>query len=360
MKRRQELTIFNMSFLDCISCGFGATVLIFMLMKHAAPNPDAVASVPQAQVRGAEDRLLDDRYQLLVLRGALEDSEKARELASNEAERLRKKIEDARSALLQEDPGKEDGRARVLILENELKALEAKVQALHAAARDDSGDAVREVVGEARRQYLSGLSIQGDRILVLVDTSASMLAETIVEAVRRRNMSEAARAASPKWRRTVAAVDWIAAQMPPDAQFQMYGFAESARPVVADSAGQWLAVASGQKLDAAVSAIRRSAPAGGTNLAKAFAVIGTLKPAPDQVYLITDGLPTLGTSGAGGTVSGKERVKYFGEAAALLPRGLPVSVILMPMEGDPRAASAYWQLARSSGGSYMNPSGDWP
>lgn len=360
MKRRQELQIFNMSFLDCISCGFGATVLVFMLMKHSAPVPDAQANVPQAQLSGADDRLLDDRHRLLVLRAALEDTEKAQDLASKEAERLRKRVEEARSAMLQEDPGKEDGRARVLILENELKALEARVQAMRAAARDDSGDAVREVVGEARRQYLSGLSVEGRHILVLMDTSASMAADTIVEAVRRRNMSEAQRLASPKWRRSVAALDWIAAQMPVGAQFQVYGFNESASPAIADTRGRWLPVAGGKQLDAAVGAIRRTVPSGGTSLTRAFEVIGTLQPAPDHVYLITDGMPTMGTGAAGGTVSGSQRARYFDEAVRRLPRNVQVSTILMPMEGDPRAASAYWQLARATGGAYLNPSLDWP
>ena len=360
MKRRQELQIFNMSFLDCISCGFGATVLVFMLMKHSAPVPDALAHVPQAQITGADDKLLDDRHRLLVLRAALEDSENAQELASKEAERLRKKIEEARSAMLQEDPGKEDGRARVLILENELKALEAQVQAMRAAAKDNSGDAVREVVGEARRQYLSGLSVEGHHILVLVDTSASMAADTIVEAVRRRNMSDSQRLASPKWRRSVAALDWMAAQMPASAQFQVYGFNENATAAVADTKGKWLPVAGGKQLDAAVGAIRRTVPSGGTSLVRAFDVIGTLQPSPDHVYLITDGLPTMGTGGGGGTVSGRERAKFFEDAVRKLPRDVQVSTILMPMEGDPRAASAYWQLARVTGGSYLNPSLDWP
>jgi Mg-chelatase subunit ChlD len=360
VKRRQELQIFNMSFLDCISCGFGATVLVFMLMKHSAPVPDALAHVPQAQITGADDKLLDDRHKLLVMRAALEDSQDARELASKEAERLRKKIEEARSAMLQEDPGKEDGRARVLILENELKALEAQVQAMRAAAKDNSGDAVREVIGEARRQYLSGLSVEGDHILVLIDTSASMAADTIVEAVRRRNMSDSQRLASPKWRRSVAALDWIAAQMPPGAQFQIYGFNENASAAVADTKGKWLPVAGGKQLDAAVGAIRRTVPAGGTSLARAFDVIATLQPQPDHVYLITDGLPTMGTGSSSGTVSGKERARYFDEAVRKLSHGVQVSTILMPMEGDPRAASAYWQLARATGGSYLNPSLDWP
>ncbi|MGQ0618444.1 MAG: vWA domain-containing protein [Panacagrimonas sp.] len=360
MKRRQELAIFNMSFLDCISCGFGATVLIFLLMKHSAPNPDAMANIQRPQVSGMEDKLLDDRHQLLVLRAALDDAEEAQELAQAQAERLRQKIEEARAAILREGPGAEDGRMRVLDLQNELKALEARVQAMRAAAKDDSGDSARSIVGEGRRQYLSGLSVEGRRILVLVDTSGSMLADTLVEAVRRRNMSDSARLASIKWRRTVAAVDWIASQMPPDSQFQIYGFNEDAKPAVPGSAGQWLPVAGGKQLDEAVGQLRRTVPGKGTNLLKAFSVVGSLKPAPDHVYLITDGLPTAGRSAGSGSVSGKQRVRFFEEATEALPRGLPFSVILMPMEGDPRAPSAFWQLAQATGGSYFNPSRDWP
>ena len=359
MKRRQELQIFNMSFLDCISCGFGATVLVFMLMKHSAPVPDAAASVTQAQVSGEEDKLLDDRHKLLVLRAALEDSEKAQQLASKEAERLSKKIEDARSAMLQKDPGNEDGRARVLILENDLKVLESKVKAMRAAAADAGKDAVLQTSGEARREYLSGLSVEGNRILILVDTSASMLAETIVEAIRRRNMDDATKTASTKWRRSVAAVEWIAAQMPASGQFQIYGFNDTAKPALADSAGKWLPNR-GDKLAAAVKAIRLTAPGGGTSLANAFAVISSLNPAPDHVYLVTDGLPTTDRGGSSGLASGKDRVRYFNSATARLPNNLPISVVLMPMEGDPKAAAAYWELARNTGGSYFNPSADWP
>jgi hypothetical protein len=30
------------------------------------------------------------------------------------------------------------------------------------------------------------------------------------------------------------------------------------------------------------------------------------------------------------------------------------------MEGDPMAAAAYWNLARTTGGSFISPSKDWP
>jgi hypothetical protein len=83
---------------------------------------------------------------------------------------------------------------------------------------------------------------------------------------------------------------------------------------------------------------------------------------PDNIFLITDGLPTQGTgSTARGTkVSGNQRQRLFRQAVRQLPAGVPVNIILAPMEGDPLAASEFWQLAQSTRGSFMSPSRDWP
>jgi hypothetical protein len=59
-------------------------------------------------------------------------------------------------------------------------------------------------------------------------------------------------------------------------------------------------------------------------------------------------------------VSGRDRQKLFNQARDKLPRGIPVNVILAPMEGDPMAASALWQLAVSTRGSFLAPARDWP
>ena len=47
-------------------------------------------------------------------------------------------------------------------------------------------------------------------------------------------------------------------------------------------------------------------------------------------------------------------------AVSGMARNIPVNVVLLPMEGDPMAASAFWKLAIATGGSYMSPSRDWP
>ena len=102
-------------------------------------------------------------------------------------------------------------------------------------------------------------------------------------------------------------------------------------------------------------------PSGGTSLENAFDHLQTLSPVPDNIFLITDGLPTQGTSPPRGTtISGNQRQRLYRQAVRKLPANVPVNIILAPMEGDPLAASEFWQLAQSTRGSFMSPSRDWP
>ena len=41
-------------------------------------------------------------------------------------------------------------------------------------------------------------------------------------------------------------------------------------------------------------------------------------------------------------------------------QGMMERVGLLPMEGDPEAASAYWKLAARTGGTLLSPPADWP
>ncbi|NNM01135.1 MAG: hypothetical protein HKO62_10325 [Gammaproteobacteria bacterium] len=44
MRNRRKLSPFSLSFLDIMSCGFGAVVLLFLIIKHQA---DVVVPDPQ-------------------------------------------------------------------------------------------------------------------------------------------------------------------------------------------------------------------------------------------------------------------------------------------------------------------------
>ncbi len=75
-----------------------------------------------------------------------------------------------------------------------------------------------------------------------------------------------------------------------------------------------------------------------------------MSPPPDNIYLVTDGLPTLGKNGrpSGTTISGKQRVELFHDASKHFPPKVPINVIMFPLEGDPIASAAYWDLAQST------------
>jgi hypothetical protein len=189
-----------------------------------------------------------------------------------------------------------------------------------------------------------------------------MLDETVVNVIRLRNMPESRRRSAEKWRRAVATVDWIASQLPGKGKFQIYAFNTQAKPLVPGSAGKWLDASDPNALNGAIRELRKIVPQDGTSLENAFAVIGELSPKPDSLILVTDSLPTQGATAPTirKTVDGDQRLKIFEKALTRLPAGIPVNVILLPMEGDPMAPTAYWALTRRTGGIFLSPARDWP
>jgi len=118
---------------------------------------------------------------------------------------------------------------------------------------------------------------------------------------------------------------------------------------------------SAKKLNRSIANLRKTVPQKGTNLESLFRTIGDLSPLPDNVYLIVDGLPTQGSQAPRkATISGRDRLRLFREATKKLPPGVPLNIIMFPMEGDPAAAAAFWDLSQQTGGSFLSPSRDWP
>ena len=220
---------------------------------------------------------------------------------------------------------------------------------------------VRAFPGKGDRQYLTDLKMGGERIVFLIDGSASMLDSTVIGVIRRRNLSDAQKRESPKWRHAVATIDWIITNLPSSSYFQAYLFNEIARPVIPATAGKWLKANDPTTLAETIHRLRRTVPERGTSLINAFEAIKSLSPGPDNIFLLTDGLPTMGKKKPWSKrVSSDKRRERFEEALRTLTAGPPVNVILYPMEGDPYAASAFWSLAMMRGGSFFCPSKDWP
>jgi hypothetical protein len=358
------MNVFGLAFLDAMTCGFGAVILFYMIVNATFGRESGRMTADlHGEVDRLEEEVLEGYQKLVVLRNSLREIDQENVLAAGLSRRLLESLTEVQQELATYEASTLAKKEHVNRLKTDLKSLEDEVKRLSAAAPSEEtpGDRTRAFVGDGDRQYLTGLKVGGKRILVLVDTSASMLDDTVVNVIRLRNMADAAKSKARKWRQAVSTVDWITTQFPRNASFQIYGFSTEARPLVPDSDGAWLDASDREVLDDAVQRLRGIIPDGGTSLARAFQVVSRLRPPPDNLYLVTDGLPTQGTSPPRKTtISGRDRVKLFEAAVRELRSSVPVNVILFPMEGDPMAASAFWKLALYSGGAYVSPSEDWP
>jgi hypothetical protein len=358
------MEVFSMSFLDCMSCGFGAVILFFMIINsqviHQSENPPERA---QAETVKLEFEILEQRKNLVLARNTMEDLQDEKIRAEDQIQQIIALIEKLKKELEEYDSVTLARIERVEKLQSDIERLEEEKNRLLAQQKENEGEGtrVRTFIGDGDRQYLTGLRVGGDRILILVDASASMLDRKIVNIIRRRNMPDASKLRSLKWRQAVASVDWLSAQFPPDSKFQIYSFNTEAKPVLDGSENVWLEVGDGNQVDEAIRKLRRTVPQNGTNMKAAYEVINSLNPPPDNVILLVDSLPTTDQlEPERGMVTGAERLRFHYSAIDVIPSGVPINILLYPMEGDYQASIAYWLLAYQTGGSYMSISKDWP
>jgi predicted regulator of Ras-like GTPase activity (Roadblock/LC7/MglB family) len=363
MKRR-PVSPFSLSFLDIMFCGFGAVVLLVLILNNDTVQArNAVFADLRSEVVKLEREVIVGREGLVTAHNSLDQADQELVTVQGEAERVIETIKALEIEIARFQNQTLATRAHVNELTSDLKTLDEEKKRLGAPQADerDSGTKVRKVKGEGDRQYLTGLKVGGKRVLILVDASASMLDETIINVIRRRNMDSASKRASAKWRRALKTADWLVSNLPSTARFQLYAFDTRANATLQGTDGIWLKAAERKHVDGAVDGLARIVPAGGTSLYNAFAVAAKLSPKPDNILLVTDGLPTQGRAKPKATtVSAAERLKHFQAAAKALPSGVPVNTVLLPMEGDAYAAAAFWQLAQQTSGSFLTPARDWP
>ena len=362
-KKRRAFEVFTLSFLDCICCGFGAVVLFYTIVQAQA-GAQEILRIDQltGEVRKLEEEVKVGMKNLVLLRNTLEKTDEDAAAARARAERVKAEL-----AKLQQTSVHEGDtiakREHINKLIADIKSLEEGNKRLEGGALDKgpAGDRIKAFRGRGERRYISALRVKGKRVLVLLDTSASMMDDDVVKVIKLRNQPEAARKLAPKWRRAVDMVEWLSAQLPTNSQFQVYGFNTKARAVLGDTHGKWLDSNDPRVINNVLTAVRNTVPNDGTSLVNALLTTRTISPAPDQIILITDGLPTQGSVPPSRKfINVREREKLFDDAIKTVTRDLPMDVVLLPMKGDLLAAHAYWRLARRTGGSYVIPSRDWP
>lgn len=353
MRRRRTSEGFNLAFLDIMSCGLGAVVLVFMLVKHNVGNSPVeidllTGDVQQLELRQAELQQILDQLQNI----SQSETEKIAQLRARLA-RLEDSLSQKELSLLQK--------------REQLAGLKSDISTRPIARQEDL---VQDDRG-GEETYLMGLKVEGSRIAVLIDSSASMTDATLLEIIKRKNSSSENKKRGPKWLRAKKTVRWVLARVPKTSQLAVISYNASQKS---------LGGAGWQKADnsAALAAFYRDldgvVPEGATNLQKGLQAAAQL--GATDLYLITDGLPTVGDSryaslnpfascssllGRSSTISGECRVKLFRQSVQDSGlRGVKINVILLPIEGDPDAANEYWGWAAVSGGLVISPAENWP
>ncbi len=358
---KRTLSAFSLSFLDIMSCGFGAAVLLFLIIKHKVDTPEPIPLTSKDQtseVMLLEEEILTGKKNLAALRNTLEAIEEEMITAQGRARQVSSEIREVAMHTQAIEP--DAVAAELEALKTRIKKLEQQKNSI-AAENSKTGEQALKISGEGNRQYITGLRLDGRRSLILLDISASMLDRTVVNILRFRNLRDERKRLAHKWQQAIKIVEWLMANLPADSQYQLYLFNTDTLSALPDSKGRWLDVDDKTTLQKVIERLKRQVPENGTNLENAFIVARQLRPAPDNIYLITDGLPTQGSrTYRGATITANQRQKLFERAIQKLPDRLPINVILTPMEGDLQAAFAFWQLSQRTNGAFISPQEGWP
>ena len=358
-KKRSNFNPLNLSFLDIMSCGLGAVILIFLILRHGESNSPEENSrilddieMAKASMHETKIKISNESQKIINLKNTIQT-------IKNERVTLKQTI-------LNETSLKERSLKQNKAIGTALKDLES-----------EKPDIV-EVKGEGERQYLTGLKVEGKRILLILDSSASMLDESIINIIQKSFLSDQVKEASDKWVRAKKILKWLVARLPLESQFSILTFNER---VKSHTQYSWLSATDGPGTQISLNDAFKEIPQKGTNLEKALVIAAEMNPKPDSVYLITDGLPTKGEPIKGinkeklnkcfrigskknpvRNISSECRLELFKKAlrAYVKDTNIKTSVILLPIEGDPKAAASFWALSNRTKGTLISPSQDWP
>lgn len=356
MRNRRDTEGVSLSFLDVMSCGLGAAILILILVKtQPAESPVNVDSLKQE---------LDIRHH------KLEEREITLERTEQELEQLKQRLAAlaGQSENLTESINEFKSRTEEKIAE--IKTVTEEIVKKPPLQKDDPVES--DQGGE--ETYLLGLTVEGARIAFLIDASASMTDETLVDIISRKVGGDADKKRGPKWQRTIRIVKWLANRIPKSSKARFIGFNEKAFAI---GPGDWFAGSDGAAIQSVFQQIESIVPTGATNLEAVLETVNGHSLAPTNYYVVTDGLPTAGTSnfaslnpfakcsslfGQGTTISGDCRLQLFQHTIRKhgVHQGRPVNVILLPLEGDPKAAPAFWNWTYATNGLLISPAASWP
>ena len=162
IRRRQQED--NMAFLDIICCGFGAIVLLMMLVKTGSPAQET--ALEQSPIdKSAQVREL--QQQLFAIRGEISDYQRQLNARQEQLSKWRQriailKIEEQQLAL-------QFASTNNAAAEQEAEKTELKV------ALQRLNDIMKRLQRSQQNNYIGGVPVDSEYIIFIIDTSGSMV-----------------------------------------------------------------------------------------------------------------------------------------------------------------------------------------
>ncbi len=165
MKRRRRLIeVFNLSFLDVISCGFGAIVLLLVIMKISEPGV-------------VEQTTKDTRQQISQLQSEIVLLKERLSAISGSAEQLRARRDRLQEQVAQLGSQLEEDTKRQHDISIEHASQQAILEQLHRARQDLTREMARlqqQDIPAVAESPIGGVPVDSEYIIFVIDTSGSM------------------------------------------------------------------------------------------------------------------------------------------------------------------------------------------
>jgi hypothetical protein len=165
MKPRRDIDVFSLSFLDCICCGFGAIILLFVLSKTAEPVIlEEISEDYEGIVAKLQEELHEVQGEVQIFNRNLTQK---KEQLSQEQEMLARLQGDLSAIRGEFAASKEDFSTQ--------NTIEGRLVAAHQELTED----MQKVLGTAYRRpatdsTIGGIPVDSEYIIFVIDTSGSM------------------------------------------------------------------------------------------------------------------------------------------------------------------------------------------
>ena len=161
-QKRERIDPFSLSFLDIISCGFGAVVVLILIFRFD-PFPDDATAPPPTNTTAAYNSILAEAAvseKTEQVKSALDDMTVAQAASNETAQRLQQQLDQSRQQLA----SKQASNAQK---QQQLGALKRQIEQVQIAG------ATTEVPSDPDDEA-GGILVDRDYVIFIIDTSGSM------------------------------------------------------------------------------------------------------------------------------------------------------------------------------------------